>query len=1726
MHRTTPGHQHATRRASLVTLTRLASSYLIEAPRQIKLNPRSLYLPPLLLTFVVLSLNTTATWCSAATFSGNASLKADDPSGSLTSVNGIFTVSFWFRLSVPSSLNLTTDMVLVMDRADGNQSANFSYLVRVNATNGNLEFVTRGSGLPTPFVKTLISGLYVERWYHVAVARGGNLVYGYVDGVQVFADSLTGIGATTGAGLAIGGINGASNFFYGDIVELAIHQSQLAGTDIQQYMFADQRDYPGIAGYYKLGYSADAADNLRNFVPVPPPGTDPAQKLGTGSVSFPEVDRAGEQSIFDSRVNGGKDALAPLSGAFVWQQSALSRPVRGISFDFRFGYSTALPPGDGSADPYEKRTLSPRWRHIFDSRVVKPPTGDILELRLLTWDGAIETWDRPGIYSPFTIRHGEYRGELTQLLSSDVEWTTPERLVYHFYNPYAGGANLNMAGRLLSIRDAHSNSVQLQWNWSLARITNVVDTAGGRYAFTYNALGLLTNISFGAWQLNFGYDASNRLASKSFTNTSGLYTNVNATWRFYYNDSGHANTIGLLNRIVDPRGNDSAVVQYDRYRRKTQLSDPLNQTVQIAYGVPDSRTIRVTDPDGYASYSTFDRKGRLTVESDPLGNTRTYLYNQAGLRVSAVEPDGRTNLFNYDERGNMIARTNALGQVTRWTFHSVFNKVTSETNPLEWATHFVIDDNNGDLLAQYDDLGLIATNQYSSDGLLTASTDGRGNMIRTLYDTNGFIAGQTDAAGNTTRYALNDLAWRMAVTNALGQVTTLAYDLNGNVVRTRDPLLRVFTRAYDNNGNLLSESDGKGQLTSYAYDPLNQRTNMVDRTGTNNWTFIYTKRGKLAYTINPLNISTANFYDAANRLVQVAAPLGNVVKNAYDANWNLTNVTDQLGRSWSKSYDKLNRVITETDPHGNVRLTDYDPVGRIKQVTSPKGFVSVHDYDNRGRLVRWTDPQGSSWQYAYDACGNITNITDALGGQYVMVYSNRNERILERNQDGFVWRYRYDKLLRPDQQTDPNGVTRTIVYDAGNRVDYVTFSTGRTDDYTFDSNGNLEHLLRTGPGQAPTRTDLTYDPMDRVATVTDALCKTIGYEYDAVGRRSKLIYPDGKTLAYGYDALNRLTTQVDWAGRQMGYQYDAASRLVRRTYPNTVIQINTFDESGRLDSLTYLAPNPLPQAINIAINYAYDRNGNKTAITERGTLEAPLSALTDEAASHTASGRLIDRSVTDTNQTLQFTYHYDAAGNMTNATGNGQSWTLSYDEDNRTTAISWTSGVTNKEIINRYDTMGRRIAKTVDGEQIGYVLDVGADMERTLCDLAADGHITAHYIHGPDLCYKVTPDATETVVYYHADAQANIITLTGDQGSNLAQYAYSPYGRILASTNLWPSNLTLQPFTFVGSQGVVEEMPGLFFMRARYYSAEACVFLSCDPVKNTGPGAKPIAYAYGRGNPLGFVDPQGELYSELNMLFKLGSGELEWKDISSAFASEGACRYLTKQGLKRFVAVFNVVSDVAEIADDIDKREGLAGFLYDEAQNAVEGAQTALKEVEDWWDAPPSIIPGIGGIEREVKSWKWKALEWNRSNEQQPSQLQPTATHNINNTIQATAVAEMSNRGNSSGVSGSGAASSSPLLSEVLHSKAGRAKTRYRQYSAQASQYYGVYQQYMAAYGQLKTSFENSDFLRYLIWAQQPRQMADQAYAKYRYWDRRADQALDSYYDYKGKEQAAKGAGL
>lgn len=1459
----------------------------------------------------------------AAQFDGTGRVDVSDPSSALswnTSANAM-TIECWFKLSIPSTVTLSKNMVILANARRSDPTTPFAYLVQFNILTGNVEFTARGANGPLP-AQTLIARPYLDRWYHVAVTRSGTVFTGYTDGRQQFSVGNDIGSSTNTTGVFIGGTPDDSANLYGEVQEVAIYQTVVPQGTIIDYMFQSQpaQSQPALKGYYTLG--TPSSTGLLNSASSPPTGTSPATTAG--NVTFDAVNLAGEQSNFDSHKNGGRDAIAPLSGSFAWERTLFRRNTKGIPFEFKIGYNSAQA-HNGVQIPqfpaFETNGLGAGWTHTFDIRIVPAdtfqPAGSTSTIGLLMWDGSLEVWDFDDIAGAFKPRSGEYRGDLTFSgsifsASSKMTWTTPDRVQYIFNTPYAGASSAR--GRLSQIKDFNAtvNVVTLAWDGS-GFLQTVTDTAGGVLRFKYDAQNRLDyagylgpDLANPVWKVAFTYNAQNRLATFALTGPAAhtaTPTPLPTTWGFFYK-SASDNTNGLLEKIADPRCYNGGTpsyydvqLAYDSYARVISQKDGLLREQTTKYNVPATR--QISRADAYQStqatpkywIETFDRKSHVTERKDPLGNKTSFEFDVAGNIIASVDANLNRTEFTYDARSNVLTKKNvALNQTTTWQYNATIgtggnvfplNKPTKQIDPpavhsgapaASWETNFEYD-TGGNLLRQYDAIGDMVTNTWFASGQLQTTKDARNFTSSFTYTPEGFLATKTvPDVGSTTRtwtYTYTELGWLKTEQNPVQPQSQFFQDINGNTNKVIDPAGRTFLKVFDANGNLVTDTDAKGQQTLYTYDNADQRLTMQQRDHTvaapRIWNYSYTLRGEPLFVRDPSLTSPTNTvtyeYDDAGRRTKETDANGNFSTVSYDAVGNVRFATDKEGRQLEQRYDSLNRVITSIDPEGNTTSTAYDNAGRIDTITNPRGNVSRHEYDGRARLIKWTDPEGFIWRYAYDGNANILDITDANGGHYLMTYGPRNERLTEQNQDLKTWTYTYDELLRLQTQTDPSNIVRTVFYDDASRVDTIGFSTGRSTIFFYDDNNNPTEIRRIVSG-VTTKTTLTYDSMDRVLTAKDTFNKIVTYTYDAANRLKTTQYPGGQTLTRGYDPAGRLTTLTDWAtptARVSTFTYDKVGRLKTHAYPNGITTALGYDNAGRV---TTLNQGPTANPSQVALSYAYDRNGNKTSEQKKGVLDwqpgsgAGQVAEFDETYTPTAAGRLVS-STDSKNANRNTTYAYSESGNMTSATSAAVSTTFSYDEDNRVTQLSYTAPpLATQTVANRYDALGRRISRTLTAGgppvETRYVLDLIGGMERILCDTDSSGTIMTRYVHGPDgLGYKEDA-ATSAITCYHADAMGNILRLTDGTGASVADYTYNPYGRVLVTTGA-----AANPYRFVGSQGVTEEFPNLYFMRARYYSAEAGVFLSVDPVKNIGPGWKAQAYAYAEGNPLKFSDPAG-----------------------------------------------------------------------------------------------------------------------------------------------------------------------------------------------------------------------------------------------------------------------------
>jgi RHS repeat-associated protein len=306
--------------------------------------------------------------------------------------------------------------------------------------------------------------------------------------------------------------------------------------------------------------------------------------------------------------------------------------------------------------------------------------------------------------------------------------------------------------------------------------------------------------------------------------------------------------------------------------------------------------------------------------------------------------------------------------------------------------------------------------------------------------------------------------------------------------------------------------------------------------------------------------------------------------------------------------------------------------------------------------------------------------------------------------------------------------------------------------------------------------------------VTDARGNTAGYEYDALGRRTRVVLPDGTSVSTAYDALGRMVGRTDQAGKTTRYEYDALSRLVKVL--DALDQATTFsyDEVGNLltqtdannhstrfeyDRMRRRVRRTLP--LGMSETYAYDVAGQLTSRTDFNGRKTTYA--------HDAMGRLLSKTPDPSLGQPAVVYTYNAQGlraSMSDASG---LTTYAYDARDRLKSKSTPQGALNYG----YDAAGNLTA--VNSSNPGG-LSVEYDYDR-LDRLAAindrrhgAGRTAYEYDEVGNLSSAVYANGVRTAYTY--DRVNHLTSLASGQGATLASYSYTlgPVGNRLSVTEL------------------------------------------------------------------------------------------------------------------------------------------------------------------------------------------------------------------------------------------------------------------------------------------------------------------------------------------------------
>ncbi|HEX2679781.1 MAG TPA: RHS repeat-associated core domain-containing protein, partial [Candidatus Dormibacteraeota bacterium] len=529
-----------------------------------------------------------------------------------------------------------------------------------------------------------------------------------------------------------------------------------------------------------------------------------------------------------------------------------------------------------------------------------------------------------------------------------------------------------------------------------------------------------------------------------------------------------------------------------------------------------------TDPLGHTTTYGYDNDARLASVTDPLGHSTSYGYDPNNRSSSVTDPLGRFVIYQDDALGRVASTRLYSGIFTHQTFDAV-GRLSTTSDGLGNTTSYAYDD-AGRQISMTDPNGHTTSYGYDAAGRQTSITDALGGKVTIAYDLAGQKTSVVNPRGDSTSFTYDALGDLLTQTDPAGAKTIYTYDLAGRQTSKTDPRGVVVSNTYDAGDRLTSQLFPGGSNT-FVYDALGRRTSMTDPTGTTNFTF-----------------------DAASRLTSVAAP-GGTVSYGYDTASNRTSMTLPARGSVTYSYDAANELTSLKDWAGNLFAFTYAPDGMPSTISRSGGVNTSYGYDGADRLtsVHHDGPSGpiAHYDYTLDANGNRTAMTTAAGTES----------------------YTLDALNRLTAVSYANGDNASYTYDAaGNRLS-TTFN-GSTTNYSYDSAGRLT----SQGGKA-----ITYDAAGNTTSIGSDT-----YGWDWAGRLVSSTVK-GLSSTYTYDGGGVRVGQTI-AGSTTNYLWDRAGSLPLLVDDGTQGYVQT--DQGLLEQLGSTAAYPLADALGSVRNLA------------------------------------------------------------------------------------------------------------------------------------------------------------------------------------------------------------------------------------------------------------------------------------------------------------------------------------------------------------------------------------------------------------------------------------------------------------------------------------------------------------------------------------------------------------
>lgn len=969
---------------------------------------------------------------------------------------------------------------------------------------------------------------------------------------------------------------------------------------------------------------------------------------------------------------------------------------------------------------------------------------------------------------------------------------------------------------------------------------------GNTTRMEYTGAGFIQSVTYpDGMKEHFTYDdKNNKLTEMDIYGSTITYT--------YYNDN-------TLHTITNPGG---SVVTYT-YKSggfKGEIATRVDELGNVwNYKYKSNGDIDyIEDPYGNRTRYSFDNYGRLnsiTVSdgSGTLIKKDVYELEEKSGRIKTQkvyfknQPEDKafSTQYSYTNSGLVHTETDAVGNTTTYDYNEdlFLQSITyPASDGVSDITRYLYDRENRETGVSYitsDSDTPLFTEEYTYDNInrLTSYTDGNNQVWRTSYATlkepsseiynqqityftPPVIVKEGKPSGEKTyqRIEMHDIHGRLIASSrqheagATDVMTRICYDVvsqpeaDGSTLKVTATLPReddaapenfTLVTKYNVDGMVTVETDEAGYSFNYDYntvvDSKNgkyvKRIQTTDPTGKKYASLLDSHDNTICYTAGSGTGAINSYfrYDAVHRLVATEENFGGTSTfsrrdYAYNSEKEQVEVVvSSYGQPQATYYfNGLGQLTEDRFADGNTQYT-YNRRNLLSTLTNAKGQILTYGYDIAGRFVSTTLPDSNSIDFTLDGNGN-------------RLFTKLNKTTVNVSQT-------FDRINRL--------MTRTDLY--GNRIAYEYSAANQIQSITYPDNSVVTY---------------SYDNLQRMKMVKDFDNNHTNYSYYPNGFLKKTELPGSINVHTEFDAAGRLKSKTTVNNKML---------LASGTY--------TFDDYGRVATSSEIVPLSGGKEIkNVAFTYEGDK----------------LTEVNGEALSYDADGNILTiPTITDS-----FTYNIfnqlDSAGAYT-FTYDGEGLRVESKTGTKTNRFvqdpqSYFSLRANRPYANEYlSAFGSTISPTgvSYGTKIGVNSNGNQGLSRLLAETDGTNQILSKYVYGQSLISKI--DSNGTCNIYIDDFIGNVIAL-GDKNGNLTdRYAYGPYGEMTGNVGD-----TENPFRFGGMLGVMTDDTGLLYMRSRYYFPDIYRFISRDIHRGDSFNPQTLnRYSYGLGDPLQYADPTG-----------------------------------------------------------------------------------------------------------------------------------------------------------------------------------------------------------------------------------------------------------------------------